>query len=108
MVATSSFVSRPGLVGCTDLLSSGSSASVVRTGGRLVKELKRREVELFEGKMRREEDLARREEGLREAVGRLEEQRKARVVLFEESSMLEMEIRVFKTLLDQANHSGCL
>lgn len=79
-----------------------------RTGGRLVKELKRREVELFEGKMRREEDLARREEGLREAVGRLEEQRKARVVLFEESSMLEMEIRVFKTLLDQANHSGCL
>ena len=79
-----------------------------RTEGRLVKELKRREVEVFEGKRRREEDLNKREEGLREVVGKLEEQRKARIVLLQESSMLEMEIRVFKTLLDQANHNGCL
>ena len=79
-----------------------------RTGGRLVKELKRREVEVLEEKMRRTEEQSKREEGLREVVGKLEEQRKARVVLLEESSMLEMEIRVFKTLLDQANHNGCL
>ena len=79
-----------------------------RTGGRLDKELKRREVELFEGKMRREEDLTKGEEELREVLGKLEEQRKARVVLLEESSLLEMEIRLFKTLLDQANHNGCI
>ena len=78
-----------------------------RTGGRLVKELKRREVEMFEGKMRMEEDQVKREEELRGALGKLEEQRKARAVLLEESSMLEMEIRVFKTLLDQASHNGC-
>ena len=47
-------------------------------------------------------------EDMRGALGKLEEQRKARVVLLETSSMLEMEIRVFKTLLDQANHNGCL
>ena len=79
-----------------------------RTGGRLNKELKRREVELFEGNMRREEDLTKGEEELREVLGKLEEQRKARVVLLEESSLLEMEIRLFKTLLDQANHNGCI
>ena len=79
-----------------------------RAGGRLVKELKRREVEVDEVKTRREEELIQREEGLREALGKLEDQRKARVVLLETSSMLEMEIRVFKTLLDQASHNGCL
>ena len=83
-------------------------AVLERTGGRLVKELKRREMEVFEGKRTREEDLIKREEGLREVVGKLEEQRKARVALSEESSLLEMEIRVFKTLLDQANQNSCL
>ena len=78
-----------------------------RTGGRLVRELKRREVEEVEGKMRRGEDFIKREEGLRGALGKLEDQRKAKLKLLEESSMLEMEIRVFKTLLDQANHSDC-
>ena len=78
-----------------------------RTGGRLVRELKRREMEEVEGKMSRGEDFIEREEGLRGALGKLEDQRKAKLKLLEESSMLEMEIRVFKTLLDQANHSDC-
>ena len=78
-------------------------AVLERTKSRLAKELKRREVELFEGGSRRNEELNDREARLREVLGQLEQQRKARTLLVEESTLLEIEIRIFKTLLDQAS-----